>query len=115
MDLLRFLHLKEAHERIHKIIAVVRKAIDEKIASIEKSYKFFVSIGRDKKEYALKYRLKDPNFHYVMELNKGRDVYDLAKSWVRDRTNKLMIARNWLQKRDPSLFFQEPDPENDDN
>jgi hypothetical protein len=27
----------------------------------------------------------------------------------------LLASRDWLKKKDPTLFFQEPDPENEDS
>lgn len=95
-------------------------------------------MGGDRKEYALKY-LKNPNFHNVMMIDKGKrlsnmseeeitksydtyedyelslkkcDIFELAKEYIRDKTDKLLIAREWLKERDPSLFFEDPE-END--
>ena len=107
---------KEAHERIDKIIEIVKHSVTEKVTDILKSYDLFLEGGVDKdwegelrlqlmrKDFALKYR-KDPNFAYIMSLSKGSDVYDLAKNWVSDMTKKLHIARDFLKLRDPSLFF----------
>jgi T4 RnlA family RNA ligase len=106
---------KEAHERINKIISVIKKSIDEKVEDIKKSYQVFLDMGSDRKEYALKYYKKDPNFGYVMQMAKGIDPYELAKDWVRGQNARLLISRDWLKKKDPTLFFQEPDPENEDN
>jgi len=106
---------KEAHERIHKMISIVRNAITDKVAEIKKSYQVFADMGENRKEYALKYRGKEPNFGYVMAMAKGIDPYELAKDWVSDNTKRLNIAREWLKKRDPSLFFQDPEENEDDN
>jgi len=106
---------KEAHERINKIISVIKKSIDEKVEDIKKSYQIFLDMNSDRKEYALKYYKKDPNFGYVMQMAKGIDPYELAKDWVRGQNARLLISRDWLKKKDPTLFFQEPDPENEDN
>jgi T4 RnlA family RNA ligase len=106
---------KEAHERINKIISIVKRAIDDKVIDIEKSYQVFVEMGKDRKEYALKWRTKDKNFGYVMAMAKGIDPYELAKDWVREQTKRLHIAREWLQKKDPTLFFQDPEENEDDN
>lgn len=97
----------ETHQRINKIIEVVKKSISDKIHDLDLSYQVFVDMGEDRKEYALKYRGKEPNFGYVMAMAKGIDSYDLAKDWVRDNTKRLMIAREWLKKREPSLFFKD--------
>ena len=106
---------KDAHDRINKIISVVKKAINDKQADIEKSYQVFVEMGKDRKEYALKWRTKDSNFGYVMAMAKGIDPYELAKDWIREKTKRLHIAREWLLKKDPTLFFQDPEENEDDN
>jgi len=115
----------ETHERINKIISIVKKAISDKVSDIKKSYQFFIDMGENRKEYALKYRGKDPNFGYVMQMVRGVGPYELSKDWMRDNTKRLMISREWLRKKDSSLFFQEPkdktlffqdpDTENEDN
>jgi RNA ligase len=106
----------ESHERINKIISVVKNSISEKVNDILKSYDLFLEggVGKDwegelrlqlmRKTFALKYR-KDKNFAYVMSLSKGRDVYELAKDWVSDQNRKLLVSREFLKERDPSLFF----------
>lgn len=105
---------KEAHERINKIISIVKKSVKEKEDDIRKSYQVFLDMGSNRKEYAIKYYKKDPNFGYVMQMDKGIDPYDLAKDWVRDQNAKLLMSRNFLKKKDPTLFFQEPDEESQD-
>lgn len=107
---------KEAHERIDKIISVVKYSVTEKVDDILKSYDLFLEGGVDRdwegelrlqlmrKTFALKYR-KDKNFGYVMSLSKGKDVYELAKDWVSDQNRKLLVSREFLKERDPSLFF----------
>ena len=106
---------KEAHERIEKIITIVKKVIDEKVQDIKKSYQVYLDMDSNNKEYALKYYKKEPNFGYVMQMAKGGDPYELAKDWLRDKTKRLMIARDFLKEKDPTLFFQEPDEENLDS
>jgi len=93
----------------------VKKSVKEKEDDIRKSYQVFLDMGSNRKEYAIKYYKKEPNFGYVMQMDKGIDPYDLAKDWVRDQNAKLLMSRNFLKKKDPTLFFQEPDPENEDN
>ena len=101
----------EAHERIEKMIAVIKNAMFNKGSEILKSYDLFLAeddgsdISIVKKNYSLKYCKKDPNFSYVMSIVNGKDVFDLTIDWVRDNSKKLNIARDFLKKRDPSLFF----------
>ena len=95
-----------------------------------------------KKDYAIKSRVGNPNFAFVMNMVKADDLrkmskeeildiydnmedyeralqrcepYEMAKEWVRDQTKRLAIAREWLQKKDPTLFFQDPEESDDDN
>lgn len=103
----------------------MKHSVVEKVEDILKSYDLFLEgdVGRDwegelrlqlmRKAFALKYR-KDPNFGYVMSLSKGADVYDLAKDWLRDKTKKLHIARDFLKLRDPSLFFVDKEVDEDE-
>lgn len=114
----------DAHERIDKIINVVKHSVAEKVADILKSYDLFLEggVGKDwegelrlqlmRKTFSLKYR-KDKNFSYVMSLSKGKDVYDLAKDWVSDQNRKLLVSRLFLKERDPSLFFVDIEVDDD--
>lgn len=36
---------------------------------------------------------------------KASEPFEMAKEWLSKETNKLLIARDWLSKIDPSLFF----------
>mgnify|MGYP003967542055 FL=1 len=105
----------EAHTRINKIIVIVKRAIDDKMEDIKKSYQVFLDMGEDRKEYALTHMKAEPNFCYVMNLANGKDLYDIAKEHVRDKTKRLMISRDWLQKIDPTLFFQDPEEDEENN
>lgn len=132
---------KEAHERINKIISIVRKELKNKVDEINKSYKDFVNSGMTKKEYAIKMRVGNPNFVFVMNMDKAEqlkkmsreeilDIYDsiedyekalqrcepfdMAKESIRDNTKRLQIARDWLRQKDPTLFFTDPE-ESEDN
>lgn len=98
----------DAHERIEKMIAVVKKALSEKVLELEESFKGFVEMGSVHKDYALAHR-KDKNFGYVMVMSRGADVHDLAKYFLREKTKRLLIAREFLVERDPSIFFQDPE------
>ena len=114
----------DAHERIDKIINVVKHSVAEKVTDILKSYDLFLEggVGKDwggelrlqlmRKTFALKYR-KDKNFAYVMSLSKGKDVYELAKDWVSDQNRKLLVSRSFLKERDPSLFFVDIEVDDD--
>lgn len=133
---------KEAHDRIHKIISIVKKELDKKESEILDAYNSFVKSGMTRKEYAIKHRKGNENFSFVMNLAKADemkkmskeeildnydtisdyektlsnlDPYELSKNWLRDKTKRLQIAREWLSSKDSSLFFKEPDESEDDN
>ena len=101
------------HQRIEKIITVIKHAISDKINDILKSYELYKAeddgsdISIVNKRYGLKYHKKEPNFSHVMNIVKGKDVYDLAVEWVREKTKRLLTARDFLNQRDSSIFFKE--------
>jgi len=132
----------EAHQRINKIISIVKKAISDKVSEIEKSYDDFIKSGISKKDYAIKNRVGNTNFGFVMNMVKANDLrkmskeeildiydnmeeyekalqrcqpYEMAKEWIKDLTKRLNLSREWLKKKDPTLFFQEPEESDDDN
>lgn len=132
----------EAHQRINKIISIVKKSISDKVSEIEKAYQDFIKSGISKKDYAIKHRVGNPNFGFVMNMVKADDLrkmskeeildvydnmtdyekslkrcepYEMAKEWIRDMTKRLNLSREWLKKKDTTLFFQEPEEESDDN
>jgi len=133
---------KEAHERINKIITIVKKAISDKVSEIEKAYEQFVKSGISKKDYAINQRKGNPNFGFVMNMVKADDLkkmskeeildiydnmgeyekalqrcepYEMVKMWLRDLTKRLNLSREWLQTKDKTLFFQDPEESDDDN
>jgi len=132
---------KEARDRIYKLVDIVKKAIAEKSHDVDKLYAEFVKMNRSKRDFAIKYsRHKD--FSIVMELVKADDLrkltkeeiadryvniesyetllnrldkYELIKSWIKDSTKRLLLARNWIKKRDPEMFFRNPIENEEDN
>jgi T4 RnlA family RNA ligase len=132
---------KEAHERIRKIISIVKRALNKKVVEINLAYKEYVESGLSKKEYALKNKTNS-NFPFVMNMDKAEklkvmakeeilDIYDdmesyeralrrcqpyeMAVEWLRDKTKRLEIAREWLEGEDSTLFFRDPETTDDDN
>ena len=132
---------KEAHIRINKIIDIVKKSISDKVSEIEKDYRQYVSMNIYKKDYAINHRKNNPNFGFVMNMVKADDLkkmskeeifdiydnmedyekalqrcepYEMAKMWLRDLTKRLNLSREWLQTKDKTLFFKDPE-ESDDN
>jgi len=133
---------KEAHIRINKIISIVKKALNDKSAEIEKAYNDYIKSGISRKDYAINQRKGNTNFGFVMGMVKADDMrkmskedilnyydsmedyekalqrcdpYEMAKGWLRDLTKRLAISREWLQTKDKNLFFQDPDESEDDN
>lgn len=133
---------KEAHIRINKIITIVKKSISDKVSEIERVYEQFVKSGISKKDYAINQRKGNPNFGFVMNMVKADDLkkmskeeildiydnmedyekalqrcepYEMAKGWLRDLTKRLNLSREWLQTKDKTLFFQDPEEGEDDN
>jgi len=132
---------KEARDRIYKLVDIVKKAIAEKSHDVDKLYAEFVKMNRSKRDFAIKYsRHKD--FAIVMELVKADDLkkltkeeiadryvniesyetllnrldkYELIKSWIKDSTKRLLLARNWIKKMDPEMFFRNPIENEEDN
>lgn len=120
-----------AHNRIEKLIGIVKKEIDLKIIDIRDSYDRNYLKVASRKEYALKFIKTDRNFGYVMSLLdvedllkltdeeikelkfdyykvlKDKDIYEMAKSYIREKTKRLMLAREWLKSIDETLFFVE--------
>ena len=133
---------KEAHLRIQKIISIVKRALNKKVVEIQSAYNDFVKSGSDKKDYALNHRVGNENFPFVMNMDKAEklkvmskeeilDIYDdiesyeralkrcqpyeMAVEWLRDKTKRLEIAREWLKGEDSTLFFRDPEITDDDN
>jgi T4 RnlA family RNA ligase len=127
---------KEAHERIQKIISIVKVEINKLVSQINSAYKEFVNSGSNKKDYAINHRVGNTNFHFVMSMDKGEklkslskedilEYYDSVEDWekaiekcqpynlavesIRDKTKRLEIAREWLESKDSSLFFKDPE------
>jgi hypothetical protein len=126
----------ESHERIQKIISIVKREINNLVSQMNLAYSEFVKSGADKRDYAINHRVGNPLFHYVMSIDKGdrlksmskEDVleyydsiedwekaiercqpYNLAVETIRDKTKRLEIAREWLGSKDPGLFFRDPE------
>jgi len=125
---------KEAHERIEKLISMVKKAIAEKSIEVDNLYQVYVDMGRNKREFAIKYS-RNEKFPFVSEMIKAdelkkmdkeeilskydsieryeqslqqKDKFELIKSWLKEKTKRLAMARDWIQKKDPNFFFRNP-------
>jgi len=92
------------HDRISRLITLVKRELEKKSNEIERDYSLFLQMGSDKKAFALSY-LKTPNFAYVMSMTNGNSSYDLSKSWLSDKTKKLLAARSFIKSVDPDFEF----------
>jgi T4 RnlA family RNA ligase len=90
---------KEARERIHTLISMVRKEISDKSASVDALYNVFVKMGRNKKDFALKY-LRNKDFPIVMELSKLDDMKSLSREEILDRYDTIDNYENMLARLD---------------
>lgn len=133
----------DAHDRINKIISIVKRTLDLVTEKIETAYNDYLQSGMSKKDYAITKRVGNPYFSFVMNMIKAEELkklsndeiiknyngdtdryekvlsnlepYEMAKEWLRDKTKRLVMAREWLKSKDSSLFFQDPDENSDDN
>ena len=123
---------KEAFERIDKIIKIVKKAISDKVDEIDDAYNSFIKSGLSRKDYAITKRKGNEYFPFVMNIVKADEMknmneeeileifdtmedyenslqrckpYEMAIEWLRSKTSKLFVARDWLKERDETLFF----------
>ena len=129
----------DTHNRINKIITIVKQSINDKVSEMNDAYSHYLNLGISKKDYALNYRTDNENFTYVMNMVKYHelkslsekevieiygdleayerallrtDVWQMAKDYIRDRTKRLLIAREWLRVKDSTLFFVDLDGDN---
>lgn len=129
---------REAHQRIQKIILIVKMEINKLVSQMTSAYNDFVKSGSDKKDYALNHRVGNSLFHFVMSMDKcdklkslsKEDIleyydsiedsekaiekcqpYNLAVESIRDKTKRLEIAREWLESKNFDLFFKDPELE----
>jgi T4 RnlA family RNA ligase len=102
---------KDTHERINRIITIVRTQFNKKVADIEHDYQIFVDMDFNKKDYALKYG-KTLNFHFVMLVAKGSSIEEVVKKYIKDQTKQLMMARKWLISFDENIHFVGLEEEN---
>jgi hypothetical protein len=46
---------------------------------------------------------------------KRCEPFEMAKEFIRNQTKRLEIAREWLESKDSTLFFRDPEESEDDN
>lgn len=95
----------EAVERIDKIINVVKHELNVKATEVRKFVDVFDEMG-SKREFGKKYQ-GVPNFGYVMSIVNSNGLvteFDVAKRFIEGECEKLEMCRNWLMKKDESIF-----------
>jgi len=99
-------------ERINSITEIVRKAINDKIKSINSVYDLYLKGDSENlaKSFALNYP-KNKEFSNVFNLVKGANVYDIAVEWLMKKTNKLEKAREFLKEYGFNYNFAKIDEE----
>ena len=95
---------KEAHERINKIISIVKRAISDKVSEIETAYSQFVKSGMTKKDYAIKNRVGNPNFGFVMNMVKADDLRKMSKEEILDNYDNMEDYETGVSKEDRHMI-----------
>lgn len=131
---------KETHNRINRIIGLVKKFLYEKAEKVQDLYDVFMA-SDSVKQFALKYK-NHPEFAFVMNLDKinrmktltdeeiikhygsvekfeqtlaSLDKYEQVKKYIETVTKRLEMARVWLKKLDPTIKFQDYAGDPDEN
>jgi T4 RnlA family RNA ligase len=131
---------KETHNRINRIIGLVKKFLYEKADKVQDLYDVFMK-SDSVKQFALKYK-NHPEFAFVMKLDKinrmktltdeeiikhygsiekfeqtlaSLDKYEQVKKYIETVTKRLEMARVWLKKLDPTIKFQDYAGDPDEN
>lgn len=88
----------ELRNRIDNISNVVKQEINLLVNQIDLLYNDFLDLNSDRKEFALKYvgsQFVALGFRKI----GGEDSFQIAKSFILDKTKKLSTARRWLSSK----------------
>jgi len=89
----------EVRNRINSISSVVKLEISSIVEKIDALYKIYVDLGSDRKTFALTYLDRDPLAKFCFNKIRGEDSFDIAKNILRDKTKKLVEARQWISSK----------------
>jgi hypothetical protein len=95
----------ELRNKILSIMNLVKNEISHRESDILDMWNIFVSLDKNKKEFAQKYLAGNQNAALALRLLKGVTAFDLSKEVLREKTKKLSDARNWLESKDKNLIF----------
>jgi T4 RnlA family RNA ligase len=95
----------ELRNRIFTIMNIVKSDVRERESEIMRMYSIFEGLNFNKKQFALEHLNGNKSAAMALQLLKGKNSFDLAKSDLRENTKKLTEARNWLKSKDKSLLF----------
>ena len=87
----------EIRERVQLISTVIKKEINIIVDDIERLYTVFLDMGSNRKDFALKYLNVEPMAKFVFQRVKAENSFDLAKSYLSEKTKKLSLARDFLK------------------
>ncbi len=88
----------ELRNRIDVISNVVKQEINLLVNQIDLLYNDFLDLNSDRKEFALKYvgsQFVALGFRKI----RGEDSFQIARSFILDKTKKLFTARQWLSSK----------------
>jgi T4 RnlA family RNA ligase len=95
----------ELKNKIFGIMNIVKSGVNEIESEIMTMWSVLESLNFNKKQFALGYLNGNQSASLALQLLKGKNSFDLAKSALREKTKKLTDARNWLESKDKSLLF----------
>lgn len=96
----------EIKERVNLISSLVKDEIKSIVNDIDDLYSRFLLMGSNRKEFALKYLKVDQFTNLAFRKIKGEDSFDIAVSYLKEKTKKLSTAREWLKSK-ADLDFEE--------
>ena len=89
----------EVRQRVELISNVVKEEVKSVSNQIDALYNEFLSMNSDRKEFALKYLKANSFTNLCFRKIKGEDSFDIAKSYLSEKTKKLNSAREWLKSK----------------
>jgi hypothetical protein len=89
----------EIRERVQMISSLVKEEVKLIASEIEKLYSDFISMGSDRKEFALKYLKNNKFANLTFRKIKGEDSFNIAVSYFGEKVKKLSSSRQWLKTK----------------
>lgn len=89
----------EIRERVELISSVVKQEVNCISIQIDDLYNEFLSLGSNRKDFAIKYLKVNPYTNLAFRKIKGEDSFELAVLFLSEKTKKLNSARDWLKSK----------------